>query len=241
MLAALASASRSPASRPAREPSRSARAVAEMVAGFGGGAGACMRWAPGRNQSGRRALSPESPRTWRGNRPGRPAPARLRSAASVAGRAPARSARCPGRPRPCPRHRACARDCGPHSSRGRAPGRRARARPRRTRPARAPRHRSKSSPARRTPRCRCGGCAASRSPCAPARPARALRRRVGQHEQEFLAAEAGDQVALALLECLRGGADHLVTEEVPVAVIDALEVVDVGDHDRGAPSAWVWP
>ena len=57
---------------------------------------------------------------------------------------------------------------------------------------------------------------------------------VGQDQHELLAAVAGDGVHLArpTREDRRHPLEHLVAHGVPVGVVDALEVVDVGQDDR---------
>ncbi len=57
-----------------------------------------------------------------------------------------------------------------------------------------------------------------------------------QHERKLLAAETSCQVELAngLLQDARDGADDLVAGLMAEAVVDRLEVVDVGDHERDA-------
>ncbi|MNE19076.1 hypothetical protein D3C80_1121440 [compost metagenome] len=56
----------------------------------------------------------------------------------------------------------------------------------------------------------------------------------GQQQQKFLAAIAAQTVSLAqaLLQLAHAMAQHLVTGQVPVQVVDAFEVVDV-DHGHG--------
>ena len=64
----------------------------------------------------------------------------------------------------------------------------------------------------------------------------------GQHDHEFLAAEARDQVAAAhaRLQCLRAAAQHAIADRRAVALVDVLEVIEIdvrdaqvaAEHDR---------
>jgi len=66
-----------------------------------------------------------------------------------------------------------------------------------------------------------------------------LRRGAAEQDGELLAAEPADEIGLAdLLTHLRGERpEHRVTGEVPVRVVDVLEVVDVGEQHRERLSA----
>ncbi len=59
------------------------------------------------------------------------------------------------------------------------------------------------------------------------------------HDNEFLAAQAADQIDAAYVaqRTLSQFAQHVVAGEVAVAVIDLLEMVDVEHHQRGRGGA----
>ena len=65
----------------------------------------------------------------------------------------------------------------------------------------------------------------------------AVELRLGQHDEELLAAEAADEVGLPKLRPeLRGDAlEHQVAGQMAVAVVDPLEAIEVGEGDRERP------
>ncbi len=75
---------------------------------------------------------------------------------------------------------------------------------------------------------------------APADGARVRLRRLGQQQRELLAADAEDAVgrAHAAQQQRADLAQRVVARDVPARVVELLEVVDVGQHEREtAPSA----
>ena len=72
-------------------------------------------------------------------------------------------------------------------------------------------------------------------------PARARRRRLGQDDQELVAAVAAAQIAPAqhLAQAMADRREHFVSRQMAVIVVDLLELIDVEHHDRerGAAAA----
>jgi hypothetical protein len=63
---------------------------------------------------------------------------------------------------------------------------------------------------------------------------RGIEHRAGKNQQEFLAAITSDPVDLArfILEKAREFLEHVISREMAVGVVHALELVDVAHHER---------